>query len=78
MAAGEYKVGEIKHLAKLPRAEEALATLKKIAWQVNLGGSVALSLCTAAHPLYTRSANIFGASISEVKIRCVWSFRGHL
>jgi hypothetical protein len=25
-------------------------------------GSVALSLCTTAHPLHTRVANIFGAS----------------
>ena len=32
-------------------------------------GSVALSLCTSAHPLYTRFANIFGASISEPTMR---------
>ena len=32
-------------------------------------GSVALSLCTAAHPLYTRIANIFGASIYETTMR---------
>ena len=28
-------------------------------------GSVALSLCTTVHPLYTKFANIFGASLSE-------------
>jgi hypothetical protein len=32
----------------------------------NYIGSVALSLCTTAHPLYTRFTNIFGAFISEV------------
>jgi hypothetical protein len=32
-------------------------------------GAVAFSLCTTAHPLYTRFANIFGASISETTIR---------
>jgi hypothetical protein len=32
-------------------------------------GSVALSLCTTAHPLYTGFANIFGASISETTMR---------
>jgi hypothetical protein len=32
-------------------------------------GSVALSLCTTAYPLYTRFANIFGASISETTMR---------
>jgi hypothetical protein len=32
-------------------------------------GSVALSLCTSAHPIYTRFANIFGASISEPTMR---------
>ena len=32
-------------------------------------GLAALSLCTAAHPLHTRIAIIFGASISEAKMR---------
>jgi hypothetical protein len=32
-------------------------------------GSVSLSLCTTAHPLYTRFTNIFGASISEATMR---------
>jgi hypothetical protein len=32
-------------------------------------GSVALSLCTAAHPCYTGFTNMFGASISEAKVR---------
>ena len=32
-------------------------------------GSVALSLCTAAHPLHTGVANILGASISEATMR---------
>jgi hypothetical protein len=32
-------------------------------------GSVALSLCTAAHLLYTRFANRFGTSISEATRR---------
>jgi hypothetical protein len=32
-------------------------------------GSVALSLCTTAHPLYTGIANIFGASIPEATMR---------
>ena len=32
-------------------------------------GSVALSRCTTAHPLYTRSTNIFGASVSEAVMR---------
>ena len=32
-------------------------------------GSVALSLCTTAHPLYTRIASIFGASTSEAIMR---------
>ena len=31
--------------------------------------SVALSLCSAAHPLYTIFTNIFGASISEATMR---------
>jgi hypothetical protein len=34
-----------------------------------LWGSVALSLCTTAHPFHTRIANIFGASISEATMR---------
>ena len=34
MALAGYKVGEIKVLDKLPRADEARATLDKIAWQV--------------------------------------------
>ena len=36
---------------------------------MSLHSSVALSLCTTAHPLYTRFANIFGASISETTMR---------
>jgi hypothetical protein len=32
-------------------------------------GSVALSLCTAAHPRHTRFTNIFGASVSEATVR---------
>jgi hypothetical protein len=32
-------------------------------------GSVALSLCAATHPLYTRFTNVFGASISETAMR---------
>ena len=32
-------------------------------------GSVALSLCTTAHPLHTRFANIFGASVPETTMR---------
>ena len=32
-------------------------------------GSVALSLCTTTHPLYTRSTNIFGTSISIATMR---------
>ena len=32
-------------------------------------GSVALSLCTTAHPLYTRFTNTFGASIYEMMMR---------
>ena len=32
-------------------------------------GWVALSLCTTAHSLYTRFANMFGASISEAPVR---------
>jgi hypothetical protein len=32
-------------------------------------GSVALSLCTAAHPLRTRIANRFGTAISETTMR---------
>jgi hypothetical protein len=36
-------------------------------WSVQ--GSVASSLCTTAHPLYTRFAYIFGASISEATMR---------
>ena len=28
-----------------------------------------MSLCTAAHPLYTRFTNMFGASISETTMR---------
>ena len=39
---------------------EALAVLK---------GSVALSLYTAVHPLYTRSTNIFGTPICEATVR---------
>jgi hypothetical protein len=31
--------------------------------------SVALSLCTTAHPFYTRFANIFGTSFSETTMR---------
>jgi hypothetical protein len=31
--------------------------------------AVALSLCTTAHPLYTRFTNIFGTSISEATMR---------
>jgi hypothetical protein len=31
--------------------------------------SVALSLCTAANPLHTRFANIFGISISDTTMR---------
>jgi hypothetical protein len=32
-------------------------------------GSVALSLCTTAHPLHTRFTEVFGASISETTMR---------
>jgi hypothetical protein len=32
-------------------------------------GSVALPRCTAAHPLYARLANIFGAPVSEAATR---------
>ena len=32
-------------------------------------GSVALRICTAARPLHTRFTNMFGASISEAKMR---------
>ena len=32
-------------------------------------GSVALSLCTTAHPLYTKFANIFGTSVSKATMR---------
>jgi hypothetical protein len=32
-------------------------------------GSVASSLCTAAHPLHTRFANIFGAAVPEAAVR---------
>jgi hypothetical protein len=32
-------------------------------------GSVALPLCTTAHPLYTSFTNIFGASVSESTMR---------
>ena len=34
-----------------------------------LWGSVTVSLCTTAHPIYTRFASIFGASISEAAMR---------
>jgi hypothetical protein len=34
-----------------------------------VSGPVALSLCATARPLYTRFANIFGASISETAVR---------
>jgi Ca2+-binding EF-hand superfamily protein len=37
--------------------------------EVTQQGSVALSLCTTAHPLCTRFANILGASISEATMR---------
>ena len=32
-------------------------------------GLVALSLCTAAHPLHTRFTNMFAASVSEATLR---------
>jgi hypothetical protein len=37
--------------------------------KLGLALSVALSLCTTAHPLHTRIANIFGTSISETTMR---------
>jgi hypothetical protein len=36
---------------------------------VTVGLGVALSLCTAAHPLHTIFTNIFGAAISEATMR---------
>ena len=37
--------------------------------QTQVGGSVALSLCTTAHPLHTRFTKIIGTSISEATMR---------
>jgi hypothetical protein len=34
-----------------------------------LWSAVALSLCTTAHPLHTRSTNIFGTTFSETTMR---------
>ena len=47
-------------LTKLPRRKELRRCTQ---------GSIALSLCTTALPLHTIFAHIFGASISETKIR---------
>jgi hypothetical protein len=41
----------------------------ELAETLSAQGSAALSLCTIAHPLHTRIANIFGTSISEVTMR---------
>ena len=38
-------------------------------WFTDATYSVVLSRCTAAHPLHDRFANMFGASISETKMR---------
>ena len=45
------------------------AIIIDVAQTVRAWGWVALSLCTTAHPLHTRFANIFGTSVSEATMR---------
>jgi hypothetical protein len=56
-----------KLLALEPSALDPLDNPETL--EVSSQGLVALSLCTGAPPLYTRFANIFGASVSEMTMR---------
>jgi hypothetical protein len=52
-------------LAPAARSRSSTGSSSSRCWQ----GSVALSLCTTADPLYTTFTNIFGTSISEATLR---------
>jgi hypothetical protein len=65
------------HCARTSRAGRAMnccdppkfARLRASAGAVALGLGRIVALCSLAHPLHTRSTNVFGASISEARTR---------